>query len=107
MRATFTTEFIYDGTDGFLERKAKMCEVLDIKMDLKGGSCIGQLAGIISGLSLAEEDINRWLNEQVYKLAKITVVPFRIVYLFEGGDLVCKNVWVKKKDLLAILKTKA
>ena len=97
MRATFTTEYIYDGDEGFIERAAKMCEVMDIKMDTKGGNMIGQLTGILSGLDLAEEDIKRWMEEKVHELSKITIVPFRIVYLLEGGDLILKQVYVRSK----------
>lgn len=96
MRATFTTEFIYDGADGFLERKAKMCEALDIKMDLRGGNMIGQLSGITKGLDLAEEDIRRWLLEMCHELSKITIVQFKIVWLLEGGDLICKEIHPSK-----------
>ena len=84
MRATFTTDFIYDGQDGYLERKAKLCDVLDIKMDLQGGTMIGQLSGITSGLDLA--------LEMCYDLSKIMIGPFRIVWSLEGGDLICKEI---------------
>ena len=92
MRATFTTDFIYDGSDGYLERKYKMCEVLDVKMNLNGGIMVGQISGITKGLDLAEEDIRRWLLEMCYELGKITRVPFKIVWLFEGGDVLCKEI---------------
>ena len=92
MRSTFTTEFIYDGSDGFLERKAKMCERLDIKLDTKSGNMIGQLSGVLKGSDLAEEDIRRWLSEMCYELEKITIVPFKIVWLLEGGDIIIKEI---------------
>ena len=97
MRATFTTEFIYDGSDGFLERKAKLCEALDAKMDLNGGNMIGQIHGITSGLDLAEEDIRRWLLEMCWELMRITKVPFKIVWLLEGGDIIVKQIEPIKK----------
>jgi len=101
MRATFTTNFIYDGSDAFLYRKEKMCEILNIKMDLKGSSMIGQLSGILSGSDLGETDIRRWIEEQCYELHKITKVPFKIVYLLEGGDIVIKeiNPWYADSNL--------
>lgn len=92
MRATFTTDFIYDGRDGYLERKAKMCEVLEIKMDLSGGSCIGQLSGVTKGLDLAERDIKTWIEEMCYELRKVTLVPFKAVWLLEGGDVLIKEI---------------
>lgn len=92
MRATFTTEFIYDGSDGYLERKAKMCEILNTKMDLKSGTVIGQISGITSGLDLEEEDIRRWVLEFCYELMRITIIPFKIVWLFENGDVLMKKI---------------
>ena len=97
MRATYTTEFIYDGAVGYLERKDKLMEVLEagerkMERDNHMGNMIGQISGITSGLDLAESDIKRWIDEQYWDLCKITIVPFRIVWLLEGGDLICKEV---------------
>ena len=96
MRATFTTEYIYDGDKGYFERKVKMCEILNI--EAKEENMVGQLSGILSGLDLSEEDVRRWLEEQVYELGKITIVPFGIVYLLEGGDLIYKKVYSYSKE---------
>ncbi len=92
MRAAFTTEFIYDGVEGYLERKAKMCQILDAEMDLQGGNMIGRIAGITKGLDLAEEDIRRWLLEMCWELARVTKVQFKIVWLLEGGDVLIKEI---------------
>ena len=96
MRAAFTTEFIYDGAKGFEERANKMVDILSVGGDyvapLGGGNMVGQLSGITRGLDLAEEDIRRWLLEMCYELSKVTIVPFRIVWLLEGGDLICKEI---------------
>lgn len=90
MRATFTTEYIYDGSDGFEIRAKKMAEVLGIEW--RGRNMIGQLSGITKGLDLVEEDIRRWLEEMCFDLEKITLVSFKIVWLLEGGDLICKEI---------------
>lgn len=97
MRATFTTEFIYDGSKGYLERKDKMMEILEegeLKLERNNhmGSMIGQISGITSGLDLVESDIKRWIDEQYWDLCRITIVPFKIVWLLEGGDIFIKEV---------------
>ena len=81
MRASFTTEFIYDGTDEFLTRRTKMVKILEADKEHKGGNMIGRITGLTSGLDLAEEDIRRWLSEMCYELSKITIIPFKIVWL--------------------------
>jgi len=90
MRATFTTEYIYDGADGYEKRQKEMVDILSGHASSK--NMIGQISGIISGSDLAESDIKRWMDEQCWDLCKITIVPFRIVWLLEGGDLICKEV---------------
>lgn len=92
MRATFTTNFIYDGSEGYLERKERLCKILNISSDNKAGNMIGQLSGILSGSDLGETDVKRWLEEQCYDLYQVTQVPFTIVYLLEGGDIIIKNI---------------
>jgi hypothetical protein len=98
MRATYTTEFIYDGADGHSDRKDKMMEVLEageikkLERDNHMGNMIGQISGITSGLNLDESDIKRWIDEQCWDLCKITIVPFKIVWLLEGGDVIIKEV---------------
>ena len=103
MRATFTTEFIYDGAKGYEGRKNKMMEVLEqgelkLERNNRGGMTLGQMAGITSGLDLAESDIKRWIEEQYWDLCRITKVPFKIVWLLEGGDLICKEVFPIKDE---------
>ena len=97
MRATFTTSFIYDGADGYLDRKAKLCEVLDVEMDLKGGIMIGQISGITKGLDLDESDIHEYIKEMCHDLYGISIVDFRIVWLFEGGDIEIREIFGKPK----------
>ncbi len=92
MRATFTTEFIYDGSDGYQKRGKDMKDILMVKMELMGGSMIGQIAGITSGLDLSEYDIKEYIDEMVLDLSKVTKVPFKIVWLFEGGDILIKEI---------------
>lgn len=92
MRASFTTEFIYDCTNGYKDRWLKLVEILDADKEHKGGSCLGRITGITRGLDLAEEDIRRWVEEMSYEMSKITIVPFKIVWLLEGGDLLCKEI---------------
>jgi hypothetical protein len=97
MRATFTTEFIYDGIEGFDDRKDKMMEVLEagenkLNRNNHMGNMIGQIAGITHGLDLEESDIKRWIEEQYWDLCRITKVPFKIVWLLEGGDTIVKQV---------------
>jgi hypothetical protein len=97
MRATFTTEYIYDGSEGFKNRQEKMCAILEIKP--KSDNMVGQLSGILSGLDLAESDIKRWIEEQSNELSKVTTVEFRIVWLLEGGDIICKKIIPSSKTL--------
>lgn len=92
MRATFTTEFIYDGSENFNVRAKKMATTLETKWNVRNGGMIGQISGITRGLDLAEEDIRRWLLEMCYELEKITIMPFKIIWLLEGGDLICKEI---------------
>ncbi len=101
MRATFTTEFIYDGAEGWNERKKKMVDILSVHypVDTSSGTCIGRISGVLSELDLAEEDIRRWLLEICYDLAKVTKVPFKIVWLLEGGDLICKEIQPITSDI--------
>lgn len=100
MRACFTTEFIYDGSKGYQDRGIEMCKVLDVPCNISGGNMIGQIAGILSGLDLAENDIRTQLEDQAIDLCKITLIPFKIVYLLEGGDIVVKEIFPmgKKHD---------
>ncbi|HEX9060868.1 MAG TPA: hypothetical protein VF941_11870 [Clostridia bacterium] len=104
MRATFTKEFIYDGSKGFQKRREKLFRILSSTEgyiplpEFRGGNCMGQISGIISGLDLAESDIRRWIEEQRWECAYITKVPFRIVWLLEGGDVIIKDVPVIKKS---------
>ena len=97
MRATFTTEFIYDGADGYEDRKDKMMEVLEggeskMERNNKMGSMVGQICGITHGSDLGETDIKRWIDEMCYDLYKITIVPFKIVWLLESGDIIIKDI---------------
>lgn len=97
MRATFTTEFIYDGSEGFEERKQQMVEILNSGQAYKpeqpkGGNMIGQLFGVTSGLDLAENDIKSWIEDMCAELRVVTKVEFKIVWLFEGGDILIKTV---------------
>jgi len=90
MRAAFTTEFIYDGAEGFEKRARKIAKVLDVEW--QGKNIVGQLSGVTGGLDLAEEDIRRWLLEMCYELGKITIVSFKIVWLLQGGDIIIKEI---------------
>lgn len=92
MRATFTTSFIYDGGPGFEDRKYTMCEILSIPIENRCHSMIGQLSGIVSGSDLEEDDIRMWIDEQCRDLRKITTIPFKIVYLLEGGDILIRDI---------------
>lgn len=92
MRATFTTSFIYDGIEGYMDRKKKLSDILDIELNSKGGSVIGQLAGVTKGLHLSESDIKDEIEQLVYDLSQVATVPFKIVWLFEGGDIVIKDI---------------
>lgn len=98
MRAAFTTEFIYDGVEDYLERRTKLCEILDVKPNSKSGNMVGQISGLTKGLDLAESDIKRWIDEMAYELSKVTIVPFKIVWLFEGGDIVIKEIVPLSKE---------
>ena len=82
MRAIFTTEFLYDGSENFNVRAKKMATTLETKWNVRNGGMIGQISGITRGLDLAEEDIRRWLLEMCYEL----------IWLLEGGDLICKEI---------------
>lgn len=99
MRATFTTEFIYDGAEGYLDRRAKIYEVLGCKVDMGGGNVIGQLAGVTKGLDLSEEDVRRYIDEICNELYHIAKVDFKIVWLLEGGDIIIRNILGKKVKL--------
>ena len=93
MRATFTTEFIYDGSDGYRKRYRTICEILGAPREkTRKRNMIGQIFGITNGMDISEEDIRRWIEEICHDLAKITIVQFRIVWLLEGGDLLCKEI---------------
>lgn len=94
MRATFTTDFIYDFQEGWVGRRTKMCEILGGYASSKGGDMIGQISGITKGLDLSEQDIRDEIEELAFELHKVTGIPFRIVWLLEGGDLICKEIMV-------------
>ena len=53
---------------------------------------LGQIFGVTSGLNLDESDIKGWIEEMVQELTVITKVEFKIVWLFEGGDILIKTV---------------
>jgi hypothetical protein len=102
MRATFTTEFIYDSSEGFEERAQELLDILTSTQGAshskwKGGNAIGQLSGVASGLDLAESDTTRWIEEERWECARVTKVPFKIVWLLEGGDVIIKDVPVLEK----------
>lgn len=92
MRATFTTEYIYDGSEGQQERSDKMRDVL--MAEKKNSNYIGQISGITSGSDLSEQDIKGWIDEMCYELSKVTIVPFKIVWLLESGDIIIKEIRV-------------
>lgn len=101
MRTTFTTNFIYDGIEGHEERQRKLEKILlaDYPKEFIPRNCIGQISGILKGSDLGHEDTKRWIGEQVYACEKITIVPFRIVWMFEGGDIIISEVYAfGKKD---------
>ncbi len=90
MRATFTTSFIYDADTGHKERANEMAKVLGISWEEK--NMIGVMSGITSGLDIAELDIRRWINEMCFELKDITIVPFKVAWLLEGGDVIIKEI---------------
>lgn len=98
MRATFTTDFIYDGSEGYQERGKEIQSILTStegnrpQAPLRGGNVIGQIAGICSGSDLSESDLKRWIDEMAVDCGKITKVPFKIVWLLEGGDVIIKEI---------------
>ena len=99
MRATFTTEFIYDGVEGNRERYEKMCNALGVKpTERMGGNMIGQISGITSGSDLAESDIKRWIEEMCYEVEKIAIVEFNIAWLLESGDIIIKHIFAHNPE---------
>lgn len=97
MRATFTTSFIYDGSEGYQERKSKMVDELTSSESYhpeqpNGGSMIGQIFGVTSGLGTSEFDIREEIEAHVLELETITIVPFKIAWLFESGVILIKEI---------------
>ncbi len=106
MRATFTTEFIYDGVEGNIERYTKMCEALGVKPKEGYRHMIGQISGITSGSDLGESDIKRWIEEMCYEVEKLAIVEFSIVWLLESGDIIIKHIFAHNPDKEKILEAK-
>ena len=98
MRATFTTSFIYDGREGYQERRDSIVKILGdefgntVIQDGKKKNMIGQIAGVTKGLDLGEEDIRQEIQEICCKLWKIKTVPFYIVWILEGDEVVVRRI---------------
>lgn len=92
MRASFTTEFIYDGLEGYLDRYEKLVEVFNSDREYKGGNMIGRITGLTKGLDLGEQDIRDYIDEMCKEAYGIAKVPFKIVWLFESGDVIIREI---------------
>ena len=90
MRSTFTSEFIYDAAPGWEQRGKKMATVLGIKFLPK--NILGQLSGVLKCSDGSETETRQWIEEIVTQLVPITIVPFKIVWLLECGDVIIKEV---------------
>ena len=93
MRATFTTDFIYDTGEGYIERENQLCNILGVEP--KNGTVIGQISWVIKGVDLSENDIKEDISQIVNELQGISMVDFKIVWLLEAGDIIV-NIISKK-----------